>query len=102
MTTRSTQPEMPAPAEESAVFSEFHLDKALTTGKCKTRDGRLVFGLREAEIIELGRARRRILIGEMTVNKPPFRRRSVHTEGHYWTGNGFSVGDDDLDDLIDL
>jgi hypothetical protein len=69
---------------------------SLDTGQAKTRDGRLVVRLKEATLD--GRA---VLIGDLTVNKPPFKKISqLKIEHHYWEISGLGInGDDDLVNL---
>jgi hypothetical protein len=69
---------------------------SLETGQAKTRDGRLVVRLKEA-ILD-GRV---VLIGDVTVNKPPFKSgKELKTEHHYWEISGLGInGDDDLVNL---
>jgi hypothetical protein len=69
---------------------------SLATGQAKTRDGRLVVRLKEAVLD--GRV---VLIGDVTVNKAPFKKMAqLKTEKHYWEISGLgSNGDDDLINL---
>jgi hypothetical protein len=69
---------------------------SLATGQAKTRDGRLVVRLKEAVLD--GRV---VLIGDVTVNKAPFKKMAqLKTEKHYWEISGLgSNGDDDLVNL---
>jgi hypothetical protein len=69
---------------------------SLETGQAKTRDGRLVVRLREATLDD-----RPILVGDVTVTKPPFKsEHELKTEHHYWEIGGLGInGDDDLVNL---
>jgi hypothetical protein len=69
---------------------------SLATGQAKTRDGRLVVRLREATLDG-----RPVLIGDVTVTKPPFKTgKELKTEHHYWEIGGLGInGDDDLVNL---
>lgn len=67
--------------------------KVLQAGKCYTRDGRIVFDLKRAILDD-----REILIGKVTIGKPPFAKKGiVKTERHYWERGGLGThGGDDL------
>ena len=69
--------------------------KALESGQAKTRDGRVVFGLKEAVLDA-----KEVLIGCVSVEKPPFKKNKlIKVESSYWESGGLGLnGDDDLVD----
>lgn len=69
--------------------------KALLTREAKTRDGRAVVGLREAVLDG-----REVLIGCVSIEKPPFKKNKlIKIESSYWESGGLGLnGDDDLVD----
>lgn len=69
--------------------------KAILTGNAKTRDGRVVVGLKEAVLDG-----KKVLIGHVSVEKPPFKKNKlIKIESSYWESGGLGIhGDDDLVD----
>ncbi len=77
----------------AANITGFNWDKdaSLKLGKCRTRDGRVVFNLKQVFV-----EGKEILIGHMQAKKITRNNQIVHCEQMWWDRTGLGYGPNDL------